>query len=115
MRRQIPRRRHRVGDTHPTRGGSHHVVRDRESGATETLKPKGFFVFVGLSPNSDWLPATVARDRFGFLVTSKTLETSIPGVFAAGDVREGATAQAASAAGEGATVALMVREYLKEV
>jgi thioredoxin reductase (NADPH) len=51
----------------------------------------------------------------GFIVTDKTLMTSQPGLFAAGDVRAGSTKQAASAAGEGATAALMVREYLKEV
>lgn len=91
------------------------VVRDTQTGETETLNPASVFVFIGLSPNSSWLPEAFKRNGGGFLETSKTLETSVPGVFAAGDVREGATAQAASAAGEGATVALMVREYLKEV
>ena len=89
------------------------VVRDRASGATEELSPAGVFVFVGLSPNSDWLPGEVARDAQGFITTTPTLETSLPGVFAAGDVRQGSTKQAASAAGEGATAALMIREYLK--
>ncbi len=83
-------------------------------GTTETLNPAAVFLFVGLSPNGDWLPDEVERNEHGFLCTDKTLETSIPGVFAAGDIRAGATNQAASAAGEGATVALMVREYLKE-
>ena len=50
--------------------------------------------------------------RTGFVVTSPTLETTMPGVFAAGDVRAGSTKQAASAAGEGATAAIMIREYL---
>ncbi len=84
------------------------------SGTTETLTPAAVFLFVGLSPNGDWLPDEVERNDHGFLCTDKTLQTSIPGVFAAGDIRAGATNQAASAAGEGATVALMVREYLKE-
>jgi thioredoxin reductase (NADPH) len=48
-------------------------------------------------------------------VTDSTLQTTMEGVFAAGDVREGATAQAASAAGEGATLALMIRQYLQSV
>lgn len=82
--------------------------------ADETLNPAAVFLFVGLSPNGDWLPEEVERNPHGFLCTDKTLQTSIPGVFAAGDIRAGATNQAASAAGEGATVALMVREYLKE-
>ena len=90
------------------------TVRDRQSGATEELHPAGVFVFIGLSPNSDWLPAEITRDQYGFVVTSPTLQTSQRGIFAAGDVRQGSTKQAASAAGEGATAALMIREYLRE-
>ena len=78
------------------------------------LEAAALFVFIGLSPNEDWLPEEIERDPYRFVCTSKTLETSIPGIFAAGDVRAGSTHQAASAAGEGATVALMVREYLKD-
>lgn len=90
------------------------VVADRQSGELETLEPAALFVFVGLEPNSEWLPGEIERAGNGFVCTDRTLETSMPGVFAAGDVRSGSTHQAASAAGEGATVALMVREYLKE-
>lgn len=91
------------------------VIRNRKSGASEEINPAGAFVFIGLSPNSGWLPAEIERDRYGFVVTRPNLETSLPGVFAAGDVRLGSTKQAASAVGEGATAALMVREYLKTV
>lgn len=91
------------------------TVRDRVSGSIEELHPKGVFVFIGLRPNSDWLPPKIKRDAAGFVVTKINLETSMRGVFAAGDVRLGSTKQAASAAGEGATAALMVREYLKTV
>jgi thioredoxin reductase (NADPH) len=91
------------------------VIRDRASGATETLHPKGVFVFIGLLPNTQWLPPAIHRDALQFITTTPTLETSLPGIFAAGDVREGSTKQAASAAGEGATAALMIREYLKTV
>jgi thioredoxin reductase (NADPH) len=91
------------------------TIRNRATGATEQLDPAGIFVFIGLSPNSGWLPDSIKRDPYGFVETSATLETSVPGIFAAGDVRKGSTKQAASAAGEGATVALMVREYLKGV
>jgi thioredoxin reductase (NADPH) len=91
------------------------TVQDRQTGATEKLMPKGAFVFIGLSPNSGFLPASIERDKYGFIITKPTLETSLPGVFAAGDVRLGSTKQAASAVGEGATAALMVREYLKEM
>jgi thioredoxin reductase (NADPH) len=90
-------------------------IRNRVTGATERLDPAGVFVFIGLSPNSSWLPDSIKRDPYGFVETNATLETSVPGIFAAGDVRKGSTKQAASAAGEGATVALMVREYLKSV
>lgn len=91
------------------------VIRDRTTGATETLHPKGVFVFIGLTPNTGWLPANITLDPQGFIVTAPTLATSVPGIFAAGDVRLGSTKQAASAAGEGATAALMIREYLKGV
>jgi thioredoxin reductase (NADPH) len=91
------------------------TIRDRATGATERLDPAGIFVFIGLSPNSGWLPDSIKRDPYGFVETNAMLETSVPGIFAAGDVRKGSTKQAASAAGEGATVALMVREYLKGV
>jgi thioredoxin reductase (NADPH) len=56
----------------------------------------------------------VELDQNGFVETDKTLMTTLSGVFAAGDLRSGSTKQAASAAGEGATVALMIRQYLKE-
>ena len=89
------------------------AIRDRTTGATEDIAPNGLFVFIGLSPNSDWLPMEIKRDPYGFVLTDPTLATSVCGVFAAGDVRKGSTKQAASAAGEGATAALMVREHLK--
>jgi thioredoxin reductase (NADPH) len=91
------------------------TVRDRQSGTTEELHPAGVFIFIGLLPNTDWLPAEIARDQYGFVTTTPTLETSVRGIFAAGDVRKGSTKQAASAAGEGATAALMIREYLREL
>jgi thioredoxin reductase (NADPH) len=91
------------------------VVQDRASGDLKDWQYDGVFVFIGLSPNSDLVKDKVETDRYGFVVTDKSLMTSQPGLFAAGDVRAGATKQAASAAGEGATAALMIREYLKEV
>jgi thioredoxin reductase (NADPH) len=91
------------------------TIRDRVTGATEEIMPAGLFVFIGLSPNSGWLPMEIRRDPYGFVITDASLQTSVRGVFAAGDVRKGSTKQAASAAGEGATAALMIREYLKEV
>jgi thioredoxin reductase (NADPH) len=89
-------------------------VAHRDTGEEELCRPAGVFVFVGVSPNSDFLSGEFERDRRGFLLTDSTLQTSVKGVFAAGDVRAGATAQAAAAAGEGVTAALMIRDYLRE-
>ena len=76
----------------------------------------GVFVFVGLMPNTGFLKQSgIELDEIGLVKTNAKLETSMPGVFASGDVRSGATAQIASAVGEGATAALMIREYLEEL
>jgi len=88
---------------------------DRGTGKVKEWHPDGVFVFVGMSPNSEFLPSEIERDRYGFILTDRTMQTSVKGIFAAGDVRAGATAQAASAAGEGAAVALMMRDYLDTV
>jgi len=73
----------------------------------------GVFVFVGLKPNTQFLAGSdVELDEHGLIKTDEHLETNLPGVFASGDVRSGATMQIASAVGEGATAALAIREYL---
>ena len=109
-------------------------IKDQTSGAVETIHPAGVFVFIGLTPNTSILKGTdVETNQWGFVLTGHDLvhngqqlpsfdgrepmflETSIPGIFAAGDVRQGSTKQVASAAGEGATAALLIREYLKGV
>lgn len=87
-------------------------VENRATGESLELHPDGAFVFVGLSPNTSFLPQTIDRDQWGFLTTDQHLMTSLPGVFAAGDVRAGSTKQVASAAGEGATAALAMRQYI---
>lgn len=89
------------------------LVEDRATGHTHTWDYDGVFVFIGLTPNSDLARDRAKADAGGFLVTDSTLMTSLLGVFAAGDVRAGSTKQAASAAGEGATAALMMRDYLR--
>lgn len=74
----------------------------------------GVFVFIGLLPNTGFLKSSdIELDSIGMIKTNETLETNMPGVFAAGDVRSGATMQIASATGEGATAALMIRKYLE--
>ena len=110
------------------------VVKNNQTGRLEEIHPAGVFIFIGLLPNTNFLADTDVRlDRWGFVVTGHDLvhdgkrpvgfderdpgmlETSVPGIFAAGDVRADSTKQVASAAGEGATAALLIREYLKTV
>jgi len=75
----------------------------------------GVFVFVGLDPNTKFLAGSdVELDERGFVKSDSRLMTNVPGIFVAGDVRSGATLQIASATGEGATAALMIREYLED-
>ncbi len=86
---------------------------DKITNKAVTFDVDGVFIFVGLKPNTHFLGKAITLDDFGFIVTNERLETNIPGVFAAGDVRSGATMQIASAVGEGATAALRIREYLE--
>jgi len=89
------------------------VARDRDSQQTLRFPAAAAFVFIGLKPNDSFLGEAVERDGGGFLVTSATMETSLPGVFAAGDVRSGSTKQLGSAVGEGIAALLMTRRYLE--
>ena len=89
------------------------VVKDLSTGDTREMHPGAVFVFIGLLPNTGFLQDVIELNEYGFIVTRPNLETSLPGVFAAGDCRVGSTKQVVSAMGEGATAALMVREYLE--
>ena len=92
------------------------AVRVLENGAETTFEADGVFVFIGLKPNTQFLADSgVELDEYGFIKTDDRLATALPGVFASGDVRSGATMQVASAVGEGATAALSIREYLEGV
>lgn len=109
------------------------VVRDTKTDEVEQLKLPGAFIFIGLDPNTTFLKDTAVRlNDYGFIMTGHALvhngallpgfdsdpailETSMHGIFAAGDVRATSTKQVASAAGEGAAAALMIRDYLKAV
>ena len=103
------------------------------TGDEEELPADGAFIFIGLMPNTGFLAQSeVTLDQWGFIVTGQNLlhdksrpegygkrdpymfETSVPGIFAAGDVRDVSTKQAVSAAGEGAAAALAVRDFLKQ-
>ena len=90
------------------------TVRGTTAGQPVEFATDGVFIFVGLKPNSEFLQdTTITLDPIGFVVTNAHMQTTIPGVFAAGDIRSGATMQIASAVGEGATAALLIREFLE--
>jgi thioredoxin reductase (NADPH) len=115
--------------------GDDHLERltlvERTSGDREEVEASWLFVFIGASPRTDWLGAPVARDTHGFVLTGPdvltsgaswllprapfTLETSVPGVFAAGDVRLDSMKRVASAVGEGAMSIYLVHRYLATV
>ena len=90
------------------------VVKDLKTGELEELTPGAVFVFIGLTPNTDFIKDVVELDQWGFIKAGPTMETSAAGVFAAGDARGGSTKQVASAVGEGATAALMIRQFLEK-
>jgi thioredoxin reductase (NADPH) len=110
------------------------VVEDNRSGARRTLGARGLFVFIGAKANTGWLHGAVELDKRGFVLTGRALdgsaleedawrglsrepyplETSLPGVFAAGDVRGGSIKRVASAVGEGAMAVSLVHQYLAD-
>ncbi|HSW99614.1 MAG TPA: FAD-dependent oxidoreductase [Patescibacteria group bacterium] len=91
------------------------VGTDTTTGKKVDFPTDGVFIFVGLKPNTEFLQSSaIELDEIGFVKSDDQLQTSMPGVFVAGDVHSGATMQIASATGEGATAALRIREYLNE-
>lgn len=110
------------------------VIKEMESGETETVSAAALFAFIGAKPHTDWVADVVERNRAGFILTGADLsdpgrrpknwrlkrdpfllETSIPGIFAVGDVRHGAIRRVASAVGQGSTAVSFVHQYLKTV
>jgi thioredoxin reductase (NADPH) len=108
------------------------TVQDKNTGARETVEAGWLFVFIGAAPRTDWLDGKVARDPRGFVIAGPDLvvdgalpagwkldrqpfhlETSVPGVFAAGDVRSESAKRVASAVGEGAMAVMLVHRYLE--
>jgi thioredoxin reductase (NADPH) len=89
------------------------VARDRDSREVLRFPAAAAFVFIGLKPNNAFLGSAVERDPGGFLMAGPTMETSMAGVFAAGDVRSGSTKQLGSAVGDGIAALLMTRRYLE--
>ena len=89
------------------------VVRDREKGKEEELPVSGVFVYVGFKPNSDFLKDVVELDTSGFVVTNEKTETSIPGIFAAGDIRSKDVRQVSTAVGEGTLAVIAAEKYIQ--
>jgi thioredoxin reductase (NADPH) len=107
------------------------TLRSVADGSCHSEEADAVFIFIGTRPRTDWLPAGVLRDAKGFVLTGRDLmasedyaktwkeareplllETSVPGIFAAGDVRAGAMNRVASAVGEGSMVVRLAHEYL---
>jgi thioredoxin reductase (NADPH) len=110
-------------------GGSGHLeqllLRDRDTGQTELVPAAGLFILIGAEPFTGWLPEAIKRDPWGFILTGPDtgqdwplqrppflLETTTPGVFAAGDVRHGSNKRVASAVGDGSTAIRLIHDYL---
>ncbi|HEU4488238.1 MAG TPA: FAD-dependent oxidoreductase [Actinomycetota bacterium] len=106
------------------------VMLSERGAEPETVEAEAMFVFIGAQPHTDWLPPDIARDKWGFVLTGSDslqslpseaihepmlLETSMAGIFAAGDVRHGSLKRVASAVGEGSTVIRMVHEHLERL
>ena len=89
------------------------IVRHVESGETRTIEAEGLFVYVGMLPVSAFLPGEVTKDAVGFILTDAEMCTSVPGIFAAGDVRSKRCRQVSSAVGDGATAATAALTYLE--
>jgi thioredoxin reductase (NADPH) len=90
-------------------------VKATKDGTPTTFETDGVFIFVGLKPNTQFLAGSgIELDEQGLVKTDSRMQTNIPGIFASGDVRSGATMQIASAVGEGASAALSIREYIDE-
>jgi thioredoxin reductase (NADPH) len=103
------------------------TVRVRKSGEEQQLPLESLFVMIGARPRTDWLPAEVDHDEYGFLYTGSDAaacvswrlersphphETSVPGLFAVGDVRAGSVKRVASAVGEGSVVVSEIHHFL---
>ncbi len=89
-------------------------IKNVKTGEEEVLQVGGIFIFIGIKPQTEWLDGVLAVDEGGFIVTDSEMRTSLPGVFAAGDVRAKACRQIVTAAGDGATAAYMAEHYLAE-
>ena len=90
-------------------------LRNVKTGTESKLEVSGIFVAVGLRPNTSYLEGVVALSPEGFILVNGQMETGVPGVFAAGDIRAGSARQVSSAVGDGATAAISAERYLSSI
>ena len=90
---------------------AHNVVTNLDT----VVDLSGLFIYVGLEPNSDWLGNVVKRDRAGHIEVDVSMETSVSGIFAAGDIRQNSVSQLISSAGDGATAAISAFRYIRGI
>jgi thioredoxin reductase (NADPH) len=88
--------------------------RQVKTGKKSSLEIAGVFISVGLKPNTDYLKGVLPLDDSGYVITNNTMETEIPGIFAAGDIRRNSARQAITAAGDGATAAFYAQKFLTQ-
>ncbi len=91
------------------------LVHNSETKQEAELHAAGCFIFIGLIPNTEFVTGKLSKDAGGFLLTGANLETNMPGVFAAGDVRSGNIKQVSTSAGEGTMAAFMIQRYLQTI
>lgn len=91
------------------------ILYHKDIGETKAYTPDGIFVFIGMSPNTNFVKEIISLNSEGYIRTTHGFETSVKGIYTAGDSREGSSKQAVTSAGEGAAAALLIREYLREL
>lgn len=91
------------------------VVRDRATGETKEIPVQGVFVYIGLLPNTELFKGKIELNKWGYITVDRKLQTSVPGVFAAGDVIDKDVRQVATAVGDGATAAVSAQSYIEEL
>ena len=90
------------------------LILNKETQSKTDLKVDGVFVFIGLAPNSYFIPKTMKVDERGFIITNNEMETNLPGIFAAGDVRSKTCRQVVTAVGDGAQAAHSAYLFLQK-
>ena len=89
-------------------------LRNVETGEKSAIEVAGVFVSIGLKPDTDYLKGVLPLDEAGYVITNEKMETTVPGVFAAGDIRHNSPRQVVAAAGDGATAAIYAGKFIGE-